>query len=102
MEISFGSGTSVINLNDQWRHDLDVVIDSGATDITLKLPSAIGVRVEINSGRTTVAASGLTQEGNTYINAAYGVSDVTLHVTMSPGSGRIDLEVASEAAAAQK
>jgi hypothetical protein len=102
MEISFGSGTSVINLNDQWRHDLDVVIDSGATDITLKLPSAIGVRVEINSGRTTVAASGLTQEGNTYTNAAYGVSDVTLHVTMSRGSGRIGLEVASDASAAQK
>ncbi len=102
LEISFGSGSSVINLNDQWRHDLDVVIGSGATDITLKLPSAIGVRVEINSGRTTVTTSGLTQEGNTYTNAAYGVSDVTLHVTMNPGSGRIGLEVASDAASAQK
>ncbi len=102
LEISLGSGVSVINLNDQWRHDLDVAIDSGATDITLKLPSDIGVRVEINSGRTTVAASGLTQQGNTYTNAAYGVSDVTLHVTMSPGTGRIGLVVASDAAAAQK
>ena len=76
--------------------------DSGATDITLKLPSDIGVQVEINSGRTTVAASGLTQEGNTYTNAAYGVSDVTLHVTLGLGTGRIGLEVVSDAAAAQK
>ncbi len=102
LEISQGSGVSVINLNDQWAHDLDVFIDSGAADITVKLPSAIGVRVEMNSGGTTIAASGLTQEGHIYTNAAYGVSDVTLHVTMSPGSGRIGLEVASDAAAAQK
>ncbi len=102
LEISQGSGTSVINLNDQWRHDLDVSIDSGATDITLKLPKDIGVRVEIISGRTTVAASGLTQEGNIYTNAAYGVSDVTLHITMSPGSGQIGLEIAGVAAAAKK
>ncbi len=102
LDISLGSGTSVINLDDQWRHDLDVVIDSGATDITLKLPKDIGVQVEIASGGTTVVTSGLSQEGNTYTNAAYGVSDVTLHVTMSPGSGRIGLEVASDAAAAQK
>ncbi len=102
LEISVGTGTCVINLDDQWKHDLDVSIGSGATDITVKLPSAIGVRVEIVSGRTTVEASGLTQEGNVYINAAYGVSDVTLHVSMSPGTGRIGLEVANDAAAAQK
>ncbi len=102
LEISQGTGVSVINLNDQWKHDLDVSIDSGATDITVRLPSAIGVRVEIDSGRTTVAASGLTQEGNVYTNAAYGVSDVTLHVIMNPGTGRIGLEVASDAAAAHK
>ncbi len=102
LEISLGSGASVINLNDQWRHDLDVAISSGSADITLKLPSAIGVRVEIDSGRTTVAASGLTQAGNIYTNAAYGVSDVTLDVTMTPGSGQIGLEVVSGAAAAQQ
>ncbi len=102
LDISQGSGVSVINLNDQWRHDLEVSIDSGATDITLKLPRDIGVRVDIGSGRPTVVASGLTQAGNIYTNDAYGVSDVTLNITMSPGSGRIGLEVASDAAAAQK
>jgi hypothetical protein len=102
LEISQGTGVSVINLNDLWKHNLDVSINSGATDITVKLPSAIGVRVEIVSGHTTVAASGLTQEGNVYTNAAYGVSDITLNVSMRPGNGRIGLEVASDTASAQK
>jgi len=102
LEVSLGAGASVIDLNDQWKHDMDVTIDTGAADITLQLPKDVGVQVQVGSAPTIIVASGLTQEGNVYTNAAYGVSGVTMHITMEPGIGRISLEVADEAAAAQK
>jgi hypothetical protein len=53
----------------------------------------VGVRVNVESGPHTIGATGLTRNGNVYTNAAYGVSEVTLHVNMEAGLGRINLEV---------
>ena len=36
---------------------------------------------------------GLKQDGNAYVNDAYGVSSVTLQIVMETGIGQINLEV---------
>ena len=73
--------------------NLDVTIDTGATNLTVLLPSDVGVRVKVDRGPTVIDASGLVEDGDVYTNDAYGVSDVTLKVDIDAGVGQINLEV---------
>jgi hypothetical protein len=93
LDVSLGAGQSTLDLNGDWARDLDVAIDAGAADLTVRLPSDVGVRVEVDRGPTAIDASGLTQDGNVYTNAAYGVSEVTLHIHVEAGIGVMNLEV---------
>ena len=93
LNVSLGAGKSTVDLSGEWTRDLDVSIDTGAADINVRLPRDVGVRVEVERGASIVEASGLTQDGNVYTNAAYGASAVTLQVNMEAGIGRINLEV---------
>ncbi|RPI78356.1 MAG: hypothetical protein EHM41_25225 [Chloroflexi bacterium] len=99
LEVSLGAGISTIDLSGDWVRDLDVTIDTGAADITVRLPADVGVRVEVEDGPHMIEAPDLKQNGDVYTNAAYGVSEVTLHVDMESGIGRINLEVEETAAA---
>jgi len=91
--ITLGAGKYTIDLNGEWTHDLDITINTGAANTTLKLPNSVGIRVEVDPGPSIIEASGLTQNGNVYTNATYGESTVTMHVNMKPGIGQINLEV---------
>jgi hypothetical protein len=93
LDVSLGAGESTVDLSGDWVRDLDVTIHAGVGDISVRLPRNVGARVEVESGPHTIEAPGLTQDGNVYTNAAYGVSEVTLHVNMEAGLGRINLEV---------
>ena len=93
LDVILGAGKSAIDLNGGWVHDLDVTIDTGASDITVLLPKNVGVRVEVDRGPTAIDASGLTQDGDTYTNAAYGTSQVTLQLHIKAGIGLLDLEL---------
>lgn len=93
LDVNQGAGMSTIDLSGGWKRDLDVSIDTGAADITVRLPKDVGARVEVEAGPTAIEATGLRREGNVYTNNAYGVSDVTLNVAMKAGIGRINLEV---------
>jgi hypothetical protein len=94
LALELGAGTSTLDLSGDWAHDVSVTVDSGAANVSVRLPQDVGVRVEVNAGPTVVNAPGLTKNGNVYTNAAYGVSDVTLNVTMDAGVGLINLAVA--------
>jgi hypothetical protein len=93
LDINLGASESTVDLSGDWAQDLDVSIEAGAAALTVRLPSEIGVLVEIEAGPTAIEASGLTKDGNVYTNAAYGASDVTLQINMQAGIGRINLEV---------
>ena len=92
LDIILGAGKSTIDLNGDWAHDLDATINAGAADVSVRLPKDIGVRVEVDRGPAMIKSSGLTQDGDVYTNAAYGVSKMTLHVHIKAGIGRISLE----------
>lgn len=98
LAVNQGAGTSTIDLNGAWASDLDVAIDAGAADVSVRLPRDVGVRVEVDRGAAVIEAPGLTQAGDVYTNAAYGVSEVTLRVSIQAGIGRVALEVEESAA----
>jgi hypothetical protein len=98
LDVILGAGISTIDLSGDWARDLDVTIDAGAADITVRLPREVGARVEVESGPHTIETTGLTQDGEVYTNAAYGVSEVTLQVDVEAGIGQINLQVEQAAA----
>jgi N-terminal domain of toast_rack, DUF2154 len=91
LDVTLGAGISTVDLSGDWANDLDVTFDTGAAELTVRLPKDIGVRVKIEAGPTVVNAPDLTKDGNVYTNAAYGVSDVTLHIDLQAGIGAINL-----------
>jgi hypothetical protein len=93
LDVSLGAGESTFDLSGSWARDLDVTIDGGAGNISVRLPKNVGVRVEIEAGLGKIEAPGLTKDENVYTNAAYGVSEVTLHISLKAGIGQIKLEV---------
>jgi hypothetical protein len=93
LDLDLGAVSGTLDLRGDWAQDLEATIDTGAADFTVLLPSDVGVRVEVESGPTLVDASGLSQNGNVYTNAAYGKSPVTLDIRIQAGIGRVQLDV---------
>jgi hypothetical protein len=93
LAITLGAGGSTIDLSGDWTRDLDVTIHAGAGDITVRLPKDVGTRVQIDAGVGAIEAPDLEQDGNSYTNATYGESDMTLHVDIEAGVGQINLEL---------
>jgi hypothetical protein len=92
LDFDLGAGKVTIDLTGEWQHDLDARIGGGLGDINLRLPSDVGVRIEVHAVGA-IDANGLTRDGDTYTNAAYGTSDVTLRIHIDAGVGRINLDV---------
>ena len=93
LEIEAGVGQITVDLTGNWQADLDADIQAGVGAMTLLLPRDVGVRVDVQGGLSNIDTSGLTKDGNDYVNDAYGQSDVTLRIDISAGIGDIDLEV---------
>jgi predicted membrane protein len=88
-----GAGDITIDLTGDWQDDLDAIIQGGLGQMTLKLPSDVGVRLNVQTGIGSVDASGLSKDGNIYTNDAYGNSDVSLRIEIDGGVGKINLDV---------
>lgn len=93
LNVEGGAGEVTIDLTGVWQNDLDARIGGGLGDINLRLPGNAGVSVEVETGIGGIDASGLTRDGDTYTNDAYGTSDVTLRIEIEGGAGHINLDV---------
>jgi hypothetical protein len=93
LDFDMGAGEITLDLTGNWQDDLDAAIKGGVGEINLKLPSNVGVRIVVNTGIGGVDTSGLTKDGDTYTNDAYGESEVTLHIDIDGGIGQINLDV---------
>jgi hypothetical protein len=93
LEIQMGAGQMQVDLSGNWQQDLDATIRGGVGRLTVRLPDDVGVRLEVNQGLGNVTATGLSRDNNTYVNSAYGDSDVTLNIAISGGVGEIVLDV---------
>ena len=93
LDYDMGAGRVTLDLTGNWQQDMDASIDGGVGELTLSLPRDVGVRVEVDTGIGSVVTSGLTKDGDTYTNDAYGESDVTLNIEIDAGVGKINLDV---------
>jgi hypothetical protein len=93
LSIDMGAGSTTVDLTGDWERDLSALVRGGAGEVTVLFPSQVGVRVNAGTRLGRVNADGLQEQGEAYVNGAYGDSDVTLNVDVRGGLGQINLKV---------
>jgi hypothetical protein len=91
-ELTFdgGLGTYTFDLTGEWQRSADVRIQAGASQVSLRVPRDIGVRVcpgDLRRGHY----GGLQEQDGCYTNALYGESEITLDVSLDLGLGQLDV-----------
>ena len=93
VDLKMGAGKSTIDLTGDYAKGFDATIEGGVGEVTVMLPSEVGVKAKAEGGLGKINAKGLKKVGDSYVNDAYGESDVTLNVNVQGGVGEINLEV---------
>ena len=93
LDLQMGAGKTTVDLTGDYTSDFDASIQGGVGEATVMLPSEVGVRARAEGGLGNINAKGLKKEGDSYVNEAYGSSDVTLEIDVQGGVGQINLEV---------
>jgi hypothetical protein len=91
LQLEMGAGNSTVDLSSALNHDINATIQGGVGNVMVKLPTDMGVRVSTSTGIGGLTNAGLIQEGDDYVNEAYGESPHTLFLTIEAGIGAIEL-----------
>jgi hypothetical protein len=93
LTLHMGSGKTTVDLTGDYARNFGTSIEGGVGEAKVLLPSEVGARVTPEGGLGKINAEGLRREDSSYVNEAYGDSEVTLDVDIQGGVGRITLEV---------
>jgi N-terminal domain of toast_rack, DUF2154 len=93
VDLQMGAGKTTVDLTGDYAQSFDASIQGGVGEATVLLPSEVGVKANAQGGLGTINAKGLQTVGDSYVNDAYGESDVTLSVDVEGGVGEINLKV---------
>ncbi|MEW6404023.1 MAG: toast rack family protein [Chloroflexota bacterium] len=91
LKVETGAGTTTVNLDGNWQHDVNVSITGGIGELTVNLPAEMGVRVEMDTALVTVTANGLINDENGFVNQAFGTAPYTLTLNLQAGVGSVTL-----------
>jgi hypothetical protein len=83
------AGETTVDLTGDYAQDFDANIAGGVGEATVLVPSEVGAQVRAEGGLGKINAGRLRREGDSYVNDAYGNSDVTLDVDVQ-GERRAD------------
>jgi hypothetical protein len=93
LNLQMGAGKTTVDLTGDYAQGFDASIQGGVGEATVMLPSGVGVKAKAQGGLGRINAKGLQKVGDSYVNEAYGESDVILRVDIQGGVGEINLEV---------
>src|SRR5918995_118992 len=91
LDLQMGAGKTTVDLTGDYAQSFDTSIQGGVGEATVLLPSEVGVKAKAEGGLGTINAEGLKKVGDSYVNDAYGESDVNLSVDVKGGVGEINL-----------
>ena len=92
-ELTFdgGLGTYLFDFGGEWQRSANVRILAGASQVTLRLPPKIGVRVcPGDLHRDDMGA--LEERDGCFVNTRFGESDITLDIDLDLGLGKLDVK----------
>jgi hypothetical protein len=93
VDLQMGAGKTTVDLTGDYAQDFDASIEGGVGEATGELPSEVGVKAKAEGGIGKINAKGLKKVDGSYVNDAYGESDVNLSVDVKGGVGAINLKV---------
>jgi N-terminal domain of toast_rack, DUF2154 len=93
LNLQMGAGKTTVDLTGDYAQNFDASIQGGVGEATVLLPSEVGVKAKAEGGLGKIDAQGLQTVGDSYVNDAYGESDITLSVDVQGGVGQINLKV---------
>jgi hypothetical protein len=96
LNLDVGAGSTRVDLSGDWAQDVSAVVRGGAGEVTMLLPSRMGVRVNAGTRLGRINTEGLRRDGEAYVNDAYGDADANLDVDITGGAGQINLQVVQE------
>src|SRR5215213_11758669 len=76
LDLKMGAGKSTVDLTGDYAKSFDASIQGGVGEATVLVPSEVGVRAKAEGGLGKINAEGLKKVGDSYVNDAYGESDV--------------------------
>ena len=91
LSVSGGVGETVLDLTGDWKNSADIKVSGGVGSIKVTVPRNVGVTINAKRGLGSVDAQGFTRDGNTYYNATYGTTGVSLTVDLSVGVGAVTI-----------
>ena len=91
LDVKMGVGDLEVNLRGKPQKDYTVTIKGGVGEARIFLPKDIGVIANASGGLGGVDTTGMTKDGNQYVNEAYKKSPVTIRLTIEGGVGAIKL-----------
>jgi hypothetical protein len=94
LDLKVGVGGVALDLTGERQRSMDVTIRGGVGEATVLLPDDVGVEATVGGGLGELDVSGLTQEGDVYVNEAYGASEATIRLDVEGGIGGVTLKVA--------
>jgi hypothetical protein len=93
LDLKMGAGKTTVDLTGDYAKDFDASIQGGVGEATVLLPSEVGVKAKAVGGLGKMNAKGLKKVDGSYVNDAYGESDVNISVDVKGGVGEINLKV---------
>jgi predicted membrane protein len=92
LEVNSGVGDTTVDLTGlNAQQDVSVLVKGGVGQVTIIVPTDTGVRVTADGGLGNINANGMTVNGNTYTNTAYGTTSNTIKIDVKTGIGNIQL-----------
>jgi hypothetical protein len=90
MKFDSGPGDYRLSFDGQLQHDASVVIESGASTVTIVIPQQANAQVTFDGGLSSVNAPGWEVDGQVYTHSGSGP---TLTITVTMGFGTLNLEI---------
>jgi hypothetical protein len=91
LQVTVAAGATSLDLSGNWDHDVTASVTGGLGDLSIKLPGEVGVRVNVDKDLASLTATGLTKDGDSYINQAFGTAPHTLTLDIQAGVGAIEM-----------
>jgi len=91
LSLNLGAGQVDLDLTGDRKQDLTADIEGGVGEADIRLPKNVGVVVNAHGGLGTIDTGGLREDGDEYVNDAYGKSPVTIRLRVRGGIGHISL-----------
>ena len=93
VEVMMGVGQVDLDVSGGYKHSVEVKVNGGVGQATIRLPRDIGVRVDAKGGIGGISTSNMRQQGEYYVNDAYGKKGLGMNVIVRGGIGEIKLVV---------